>query len=83
MRVTNAHPNVALSVRAMQFDNTSMADLRFLLPVNGQIPITLVYCNQQILTKDAVDKLRSWAKNEGILPDCIAFYHAKVGEKRK
>jgi superfamily II DNA helicase RecQ len=27
VRVSNAHPNIALSVRAMKFDNYSMADL--------------------------------------------------------
>jgi superfamily II DNA helicase RecQ len=87
VRVTNARPNVALSVRPMQFDNYSMADLRFLIPSGASkaddIAITLVYCNKRIACEDAVDRLRAWAAAEGIPTDCIAFYHAKIGEKRK
>lgn len=71
----------------MQFDNYSLADLRFLIPPGAlkadDIAITLVYCNQQITCEDAMDKLRAWAAAEGIPIDCIAFYHAKIGEKRK
>ena len=85
--VTNAHPNVALSVRSMKFDNYSMANLCFLIPSGASKPedinITLVYCNQHITCEDAVDRLRAWAATEGIRTDCIAFYHAKIGEKRK
>ena len=47
------------------------------------IDITLVYCNQRVKCEDAVDKLRLWAKNIGIEESCIAFYHARIGEKRK
>ena len=47
------------------------------------IDIALVYCNQCIKCEDAVDNLRLWAKNLGIDKSCIAFYHAKIGKKRK
>ncbi|KIM82705.1 hypothetical protein PILCRDRAFT_70219, partial [Piloderma croceum F 1598] len=87
VRVSNARPNIALSVRAMKFDNYSMADLRFLIPPKASkledIDITLVYCNQRTTCEDCVDRLRSWAHEMGIPPECIAFYHAKIGAKRK
>jgi superfamily II DNA helicase RecQ len=87
VRMTNARPNVALSVRSMKHPQDAFADLRFLIPVGAtraeQIDITLVYCNQRIHCEDAVDRLRFWAQEEGIDPSCIAFYHAKLGEKRK
>jgi superfamily II DNA helicase RecQ len=71
----------------MHFDNYLMADLRFLIPTGASkaedIPITLVYCNRRITCKDAVDRLRAWAAAESIPTDCIAFYHAKIGKKRK
>lgn len=87
VRVSNARPNIALSVRAMKFDNYSMANLRFLIPPKVSKPedidITLVYCNQRTTCEDGVDRLRSWANEMGIPPECIAFYHAKIGAKRK
>jgi hypothetical protein len=87
VEVTNAHPNVALSIRSMQFDNYSMADLCFLIPSGtsepDDIPITLVYCNKRITCKDAVDQLHMWAEAEGIATNCIVFYHTKIGDKRK
>ncbi|KIM72970.1 hypothetical protein PILCRDRAFT_15631 [Piloderma croceum F 1598] len=85
--VSNARPNIALSVRAMKFDNYLMANLRFLIPPKASkledIDITLVYCNQRTTCEDCVDRLRSWAHEMGIPPECIAFYHAKIGAKRK
>lgn len=85
--VSNARPNVALSVRAMQHSEESKGDLRFLIPKDAKeakdIPITLVYCNQRVATEDATDRLRDWAEDCGIPRNCIAFYHAKVGSKRK
>ena len=87
VRMTNARPNIALSCRAMKHPQDSFADLRFLITAGAtraeQIDITLVYCNQRVHCEDAVDHLRLWAQGEGIDPSCIAFYHAKVGEKRK
>ena len=87
VQVSNARPNVALSVRSMRFDNYSMADLRFVIPLGvskpEDIPITLIYCNKRITCEDAVDRLRVWAGAEGIPTNCIAFYHEKIGDKRK
>ena len=85
VRMTNARPNGALSCRAMKHPQDSFADLRFLILVSvtkaEQIDITLIYCNQRTHCEDAVDHLRFWAQEEGINASCIAFYHAKIGEK--
>ncbi|KAJ7640072.1 P-loop containing nucleoside triphosphate hydrolase protein [Mycena polygramma] len=85
--LTNARPNVALSCRTMQHPEESKADLRFLIrPGAAQpadIPVTLVYCNQRLTCEDACDSLRRWARDEGIPDDCIAFYHAKIGQAQK
>ncbi|EDR07173.1 uncharacterized protein LACBIDRAFT_299079 [Laccaria bicolor S238N-H82] len=87
VRLTNARPNVAVSVRTMKHSEETKGDIRFLIPPDakkpGDIPITLVYCNQRTTTEDAADRARDWAIEQGIDPDCIAFYHAYVGEKRK
>jgi len=47
------------------------------------IPVTLVYCNQLTVAEDAADHLCDWAGGCGIAPNCIAFYHSKVGQKWK
>lgn len=87
IRLTNARPNVALSCRPMKHAEKSKADLRFLIPVGATKPedidITLVYCNQRVKCEDTVDNLCFWAKELGIPESCIAFYHARIGEKRK
>ena len=87
VRLTNAQPNVALSVRTMKHSEESKGDVRFLIPPDAKkpedIPTTLVYCNQRTTTEDAADRARDWAIEQGINPGCIAFYHAYVGEKRK
>jgi superfamily II DNA helicase RecQ len=87
MRVTNARLNVALSCCPMKHAETSKADLHFLIPPGAtkaeDIDITLVYCNQCIKCEDAVDHLRLWAKQLDLPESCIAFYHARVGEKQK
>lgn len=87
VKMTNARPNVALSCRTMRHSDESKADLRFLIPKGASTPedieISLVYCNQRITCEDAVDRLRQWARDEGIPESCIAFYHAKIGDKRK
>ncbi|KAJ7686217.1 P-loop containing nucleoside triphosphate hydrolase protein, partial [Mycena rosella] len=85
--LSNARPNVALSCRAMQHSEESKADLRFLIGKDASspadIPISLVYCNQQLTCEDACDSLRRWAADVNIPTDCIAFYHAKVGQAQK
>ena len=71
----------------MQHPEESKADLCFLIPPHAPNPkdidITLVYCNQRIICEDAGNSLRRWAKDEGLPEACIAFYHAKVGNKQK
>ncbi|KAJ6604921.1 P-loop containing nucleoside triphosphate hydrolase protein [Mycena sp. CBHHK59/15] len=85
--LTNARPNVALSCRAMKHPEESKADLRFLIDSTASkpadIPVTLVYCNQRLTCEDACDSLRRWARDENIPEDCIAFYHAKIGQAQK
>ncbi|KAJ7730668.1 P-loop containing nucleoside triphosphate hydrolase protein, partial [Mycena maculata] len=85
--LTNARPNVALSCRTMKYPEESKADLRFLIRPGAtkpaDIPVTLVYCNQRLACEDACDSLRRWARNEHIPDDCIAFYHAKIGQAQK
>jgi superfamily II DNA helicase RecQ len=91
VRLTNARPNVALSVRAMQKKEKLLGDLRFLIrfliPPGADKPedikITLVYCNQREVTEDGADYAHDWADENGIERETIAFYHALVGEKRK
>ncbi|KAJ7796711.1 P-loop containing nucleoside triphosphate hydrolase protein [Mycena olivaceomarginata] len=67
--------------------NESRADLRFLLPPHASlpadIPVTLVYCNQRLATEDGCDVLRRCAADANIPVDCIAFYHAKIGQAQK
>lgn len=87
--LTNARPNIALSVRTFKHSEESKADLAFLLPKAGSnakvedIDITLVYCNERIVAEDACDALRRWATEQGLPRSCIAFYHAKISSKRK
>ena len=87
IRVTNARPNVALSVRTMKYSNDSKADLRFLIPVTAtnaeEIPMTIVYCNERTTTEDCNDRLQDWAEEQGIPKECVGFYHALIGEKQK
>jgi superfamily II DNA helicase RecQ len=87
VRLTNARPNVALSVRTMQHSDVSKADLRFLIPPTAKsindIAITLVYCNQRKKTEECTDRTRDWAVEQEIDPSCIAFYHALIGQARK
>ena len=86
VQVTNDRPNVALSVRIMDHPEESKADLRCAIP-NGavkpeDIPVAIIYMNLRYECERTVDKLRSWLP-PGIPPECIAFYHAKIGSARK
>ncbi|KAJ6558716.1 P-loop containing nucleoside triphosphate hydrolase protein, partial [Mycena sp. CBHHK59/15] len=85
--MSNARPNIALSVRKIVHPDDTKADLRFLIredaTVPADIPISLVYFNTRIETEDACDQLQSWAHDIGIGTSAIAFYHAKIGTARK
>lgn len=87
IQLTNARPNVALSVRVMEHSDDSKGDLRFLIPPKANqptdIPITLVYCNQRSTTEDCADRAKEWAEEHGLPTSCIAFYHALIGQERK
>jgi superfamily II DNA helicase RecQ len=85
--MSNARPNIALSVRKIVHPDETKADLRFLIPEDAatlaDIPVSLVYFNTRIETEDTCDQLQSWAKDVGIDKSAIAFYHAKIGTARK
>lgn len=88
--VTNARPNVAISVRGMRHSDKSKGDLRFIIPEGARavadIPIQLVYCNSRIVVEDIADSVRRWLPRtftEEERQITVAYYHAKVGEKRK
>ena len=87
IQLTNARPNVALSVRVIKHTEESKADLRFLIPPKADKPediaVTLVYCNSRTDAEDGCDRLRDWAEEQGIPRECIGFYHAVVGENQK
>ena len=87
IQLTNARPNIALSVRVMKHSNESKGDLWFLIPPEAkqpdQVPVTLVYCNQRSTTENAADHSRDWAEEQGLPTDSVAFYHSLVGNKRK
>ncbi|PPQ94098.1 LOW QUALITY PROTEIN: hypothetical protein CVT25_009249 [Psilocybe cyanescens] len=75
--ITNERPNVALSV----------SDLCFLIPIDANcpedIPVTIIYCNQQNTSEICADHTRDWAIEQGIDSGCIAYYHALICEKQK
>ena len=69
IQLTNACPNVALSIRVMEHSEDSKGDLRFLIPPEAKqpmdVPISLVYCNQRSTTEDATDRAKDWAEEHG------------------
>ncbi len=71
----------------MKHEESSQRDLRFLIPPKAEkpedIPITLVYCNQRNTSEDAADNGKDWVIEQGISPQCVAFYHSNIGDKRK
>ncbi|KAJ7198190.1 P-loop containing nucleoside triphosphate hydrolase protein [Mycena pura] len=85
--LSNARPNVALSVRKIVHPDETKADLRFLIPeiatVAADIPVAPAYFNQRLGTEDACDRLQSWATSVGIDSSAIGFYHAKIGTAQK
>ena len=60
--LTNAWPNVVLSVWKMKPSEETKGNVCFLIPPDAKkmedILITLVYCNQWMTTKDAADQAR-------------------------
>ncbi|KAJ6607057.1 P-loop containing nucleoside triphosphate hydrolase protein [Mycena sp. CBHHK59/15] len=70
--MSNARPNIALSVRKIVHPDDTKADLRFLIrdgaSTAADVDVTL---------------LQSWATEVGIDKSAIAFYHAKIGTARK
>ncbi|KII90069.1 hypothetical protein PLICRDRAFT_29206 [Plicaturopsis crispa FD-325 SS-3] len=85
--LSNARPNVALSVRKIVHPEDTKADLRFMIPDGAtsaeDIPIQLAYFNRRTETEDACDQLQNWAESVGIPRSAIGFYHAKIGTLRK
>ncbi|KAJ6612995.1 P-loop containing nucleoside triphosphate hydrolase protein [Mycena sp. CBHHK59/15] len=85
--MSNARPNIALSVRKIVHPDDTKADLRFLIrdgaSTAADVDVTLVYLNTRIETEDTCDQLQSWATEVGIDKSAIAFYHAKIGTARK
>ncbi|KIO18612.1 hypothetical protein M407DRAFT_83734, partial [Tulasnella calospora MUT 4182] len=87
IEMSNNRPNVALSVRPILHPAETFSDLRFTIPRGATaleaIPCQLVYFNSRLEAEDAADALRSFLPPELKQKDAIAFYHARVGEKRK
>lgn len=87
IEMSNNRPNVALSVRPILHPAETFADLRFTIPKGAtareDIPCQLVYFNSRLETEDAADALRSFLPVGLQGTDCVAFYHARVGDKRK
>lgn len=87
IEMSNDRPNVALSVRPILHTVETFADLRFTIPQGAtkieDIPCQLIYFNSRLDTEDAADALRNFLPPELQRTDCVAFYHARVGEKRK
>lgn len=88
IEMSNNRPNIALSVRPIFRPLETFGDLAFLLPPKimsvKDIPCQLVYFNSRIEAEDAADKLRSFLPGDELRrTDCVAFYHSRIGEKRK
>ncbi|THU86498.1 P-loop containing nucleoside triphosphate hydrolase protein, partial [Dendrothele bispora CBS 962.96] len=86
--VSNAKPNVALSVRIMQHPQNTYADLMFLflpdLRDATNFPQTLIYTNERQVAEEIQDFLRDHCPpTTGIPPDKFEFYHRSIDEGRK
>lgn len=84
--VSNAKPNVALSVRILQHPQGTFADLLALFPLGltdaADFPQTLIYVNSRQEAEKIQDFLRAYC------PECMSdvsfeFYHRHIAEKRK
>lgn len=83
--LTNERKNIGLVTRPMKFDESSMADLRFTIPreakVPQDVPITLIYANTRASCETIYDRLKHFSPSW--LHGAIAYYHAKIGQKKK
>lgn len=83
--LTNERRNVILVTRPMKFDELSMGDLRFTIPreakVPQDVPITLIYANTRASCETIYDRLKHFSPTW--LHGAIAYYHAKIGQKKK
>ena len=89
IELSNAKPNIALSVRTLQCPKDSYLDLIPLIPLDttepGDIPQTLVYSNFRIEVEDMQDVIRAHIERKypTIPPECVKFYHRHIGSDRK
>lgn len=84
--VSNAKPNVALSVRIIKYPEDTLADLLALIPPNAatpdDIPMTIIYVNGRTDAEDIQDALRAGLPSS-ISPDVVEFYHRSIEDRRK
>jgi hypothetical protein len=84
--VSNAKPNIALSVRILQHPQDTFADLMTTFPRDfdgpEDFPQTLIYAGGRIEVEKMQDFLRRNTP-EHIDPHIFEFYHRFIAEKRK
>ncbi|KAJ6609738.1 P-loop containing nucleoside triphosphate hydrolase protein [Mycena sp. CBHHK59/15] len=84
--VSNAKPNIALSVRILQHPQDTFADLMTLFPRDSSgpedFPQTLIYAGGRMDVEKIQDFLRRNTP-EHIKPDVFEFYHRFIAEERK
>lgn len=84
--ISNAKPNVALSVCTIKFPEDSFADLVGLIPAGAttraDIPVTLVYVNNRTDAEDIQDVLRAHLP-DSIPASAVEFYHRYVDQTEK
>ncbi|KAJ7845681.1 P-loop containing nucleoside triphosphate hydrolase protein [Mycena leptocephala] len=83
--VSNAKPNIALSVRILQHPQDTFADLMTLFPQDpsdGDFAQTLIYAGGRMEVEKMQDFLRRNAP-ENIAADVFEFYHRFIAEERK
>jgi superfamily II DNA helicase RecQ len=83
--VSNAKPNIALSVRILQHPQDTFADLMTLFPQDpsdGDFAQTLIYAGGRMEVEKKQDFLRRNAP-ENIAADVFEFYHRFIAEERK
>lgn len=86
--VSNAKPNVALSVRIMQHPQSTYADLLSLFHKEAdggpavEFPQTIIYVNSRTEAEQIQDFLRKHRPSH-IPAEAFEFYHRNIGPKRK